>query len=160
MSQPPDEEPHGMLPENWRKWDARFLALAAHIAGWSKDPSTQVGAVLVSQTRVVLGMGYNGFPRGIQDTPERLLNREEKYKRIVHAEANALLNASPSSWGGATLYATQIPCPECTKLILQRPIWRVVAWRHPGSPERHKHWEESIEFLEEAKVRVDLYTKE
>ena len=75
-------------------WDKRFLDLAEHVAGWSKDPSTQVGCVIVNDKRVVVGLGYNGFPRGVEDTPERLNDRPTKYLMVQHAEVNAILNGS------------------------------------------------------------------
>ena len=73
------------------KWDKRFLALAEHIARWSKDPSTKIGAVIVDPNKRVVSLGYNCFPRGVEDSEERLENREVKYKIIVHCERNALL---------------------------------------------------------------------
>ena len=85
------------------KWDRRFLELAHHISTWSKDPSTQVGAVLVRDGNIVIGMGYNGFARGVYDTEERYSDRETKYKLVVHAEINAILMAGAAA-RGATLY--------------------------------------------------------
>jgi len=73
------------------KWDNRFMTMAELISAWSKDPSSQIGAVIVNDERRILATGYNGFPRGIKDTEERLNDRDEKYPRIVHAEMNALI---------------------------------------------------------------------
>ena len=110
-------------------WIHRFLRLASHIASWSKDPSTQVGAVIVHPvTRVILGLGYNGFPRSVEDHPDRLNNRPVKYSMIVHAEVNAILNAS-TSVRGAFLFLTYPPCNECAKLIIQSGIERVYAYK-------------------------------
>ena len=106
-------------------WDLRFLELARHVAGWSKDPSTKVGAVIVDSRRRVLGLGYNGFPRGVEDTPERLDHRPTKYSLVVHAEVNAILNAGRPV-EGATLYGTLFCCNECAKVIIQAGIRRVV----------------------------------
>jgi dCMP deaminase len=102
-------------------WDERFAALALHVAQWSKDPSTKVGAVIVDSLRVVRGVGYNGFPRGVKDLPERYLDRPTKYKLVVHAEANALLNSS-GGVRGCTLYCTWHPCSACAALIVQAGI--------------------------------------
>ena len=90
---------------NLDKWDERYLSLAAEVATWSKDPSTQVGAVTVGSKKEVLSQGFNGFPRGIHDTDERYNDRETKYKFVVHAEMNAIYNAtySGASLDGATL---------------------------------------------------------
>lgn len=74
-------------------WDDRFLELATVISSWSKDPSTQVGAVIVDDDNRVISIGYNGFPKGIKDD-HRLSNRDLKYEMVVHAEANALLFAN------------------------------------------------------------------
>jgi len=110
-----------------RNWYQRFMDLAAHIAQWSKDPSTKVGAVIVNERRIVVGMGYNGFPRGVQDTPERLNDRPVKYQFVVHAEENAVLNAAVFDLSGCTLFATKFPCNECAKVIIQRGISNIVA---------------------------------
>ena len=75
------------------KWDIRFLEMAKLVASWSKDPSTQVGAVAV-RNRTVIAQGYNGFPRGCDDHELYYLNKAIKYKRIVHAEMNAIYNAA------------------------------------------------------------------
>ena len=109
------------------KWDRRFLALAEHIAQWSKDPSTKAGSVIVDADNRVVSVGYNGLPRGIRDTPERLENREVKYKIIVHAERNAILIARRSV-AGCTLYVWPfMPCATCASEVVQAGIVRVVA---------------------------------
>lgn len=108
-----------------RKWDNRFMALARHIAMWSKDPSTKVGAVVVDDLGRVVGHGYNGFPRGVDDSEERYADRDFKYKHVVHAELNALLNAR-GGVQGCTLYTTLEPCTDCAKAIIQSGIRRIV----------------------------------
>lgn len=107
------------------KWDQRFLERARVISLWSKDPSTQVGAVIVNSNRIVCGEGYNGFPRGVKDTLERLNDRAIKYLYTVHAEINALL----FGWDlkGSTLYVYPFsPCATCAGAIIQAGIARVV----------------------------------
>ncbi len=111
------------------KWDKRYLALAKEISTWSKDPSTQVGAVTVGSKKEVLSQGFNGFPRGINDSAERYNDRQTKYKFVVHAEMNAIYNAtySGASLDGATLYVYGLPiCSECAKGIVQVGIKKVV----------------------------------
>ena len=111
------------------KWDKRYLALAKEISTWSKDPSTQVGAVTVGSKKEVLSQGFNGFPRGINDSAERYNDRQTKYKFVVHAEMNAIYNAtySGTSLDGATLYVYGLPiCSECAKGIVQVGIKKVV----------------------------------
>jgi dCMP deaminase len=106
-----------------KDWTDRGLGLAFHVATWSKDPSTQVGAAIFDPDHRVLGVGYNGFPRGVADDG-RLDVKEEKYPRIVHAEANAIIN---SQGDRHTLYCTHYPCSGCAALIIQAGIKVVIA---------------------------------
>ena len=125
------------------KWDNRFLDLAESIAGWSKDPSRKIGAVAVGRKREILAQGYNGFPRGIDDSPLRYDNREEKYKLVVHAEMNVIYNASYNGvcLNDSTLYVHGLPvCSECAKGIIQVGITRVVMRKQTDLPEI---WKES-----------------
>lgn len=111
------------------KWDTRFMKLTREISTWSKDPSSKIGAVIVNDDRRILATGYNGFPKGIEDTEERLNDRDQKYPRIVHAEMNALMAALHSgiSVKDATIYVYGLPvCPECTKSIISAGIKRIV----------------------------------
>ena len=110
------------------KWDDRFLALASSVKGWSKDPSTQIGAVIAKDNRV-LSTGYNGFPAGISDD-DRLNTREVKYGLVVHAEMNAIFNAAKNGVAlrGSTIYVDGLHvCKECAKAISSVGINRVVA---------------------------------
>lgn len=135
-------------------WDKRFIEACQLIAGWSKDPSTKVSAVIADKKNRVLGVGYNGFPRGVADD-ERYNDKETKYKHVVHAEANAILN-STASIEGATLYVYPLPpCTECTKLIIQSGIGRVVINTPEDINPRWKdEWITSCEMLTEAGVGV------
>ena len=111
------------------KWDSRFLEIANLVATWSKDPSTQIGAIAVKDKRLI-STGYNGFPRGIEDLKDRWNNREEKYKYVVHAEMNCIYNANyhNQSLKGSTMYIVGLPvCHECAKGIIQAGVVRVVA---------------------------------
>ena len=131
------------------KWDIRFLALAEHVAQWSKDPSTKTGSVIVDDQRRVVGMGYNGFPRGIQDTEERLETRKVKYSLMVHCEMNALLNAN-GDVSDCTLYTWPFAsCERCAVHMIQAGIKRAVA---PEIPDALKdRWHERL------KIAGDLY---
>lgn len=148
-----------------RKWDLRFIELAKHISSWSKDPSTKVGAVIVDKRYIVRGMGYNGFPRGVNDIPERYATREMKYQFIVHAELNAILNASKSIQG-CTIYVwptLMIPavCPECCKAVIQAGIKEVVCLNGETSPRWQSMAEISASMLRESGVRmraIDAHT--
>ena len=115
-----------------KAWGDKYIHLAKEISTWSKDPSTKVGAIVVGCDGQILSQGFNGFPRGIKDTPERLNNRERKYELVVHAEMNAIYNASLNgvSLKDSTLYVYGLPiCNECAKGIIQVGIKKVVAMR-------------------------------
>ena len=112
------------------KWDERYLRLAREVSTWSKDPSTQVGAVAVGEKGQVLSQGYNGFPRGIADNKERYNEKEIKYRYVVHAEMNCVQNAAMNgvSLKGATMYVYGLPmCNECAKCVVQVGMIRVVS---------------------------------
>lgn len=108
------------------KWDIRFMQLAELISKWSKDPSTQVGAVIVDDQRRIVSHGYNGFPRGVEDTEFRYNAKHLKHEMVVHAEVNAILNAK-SPVTGCTLYSTFFPCPRCAAVMIQAGIKRVIS---------------------------------
>ena len=127
-----------------KAWGDRYIHLAKEISTWSKDPSTQVGAVVIGNNGEVLSQGYNGFPRSIKDTPQRLKDREKKYNLVVHAEMNAIYNASLNgvSLKGSTLYVYGLPiCNECAKGVIQVGIDKVIATR---PADYNKEWDESI----------------
>ncbi len=139
-----------------KAWGDRYINLAKEISTWSKDPSTKVGAVVIGNNGEVLSQGYNGFPRSIKDTPERLKDREKKYNIVVHAEMNAIYNASLNgvSLKGSTLYVYGLPiCNECAKGVIQVGIDKVIATR---PADYNKEWDESIKdakaFFKEAEV--------
>lgn len=99
-------------------WNKRGLELARLVATWSKDPSTKVGAALFDRHNRVLGVGYNGFPRGVADD-ERLHDRDVKYDRVIHAEMNLLFNSRHDESGGMRLYVTHPPCARCAAHVVQ-----------------------------------------
>ena len=140
---------------NSTKWDERFLELAKLVGSWSKDPSTQVGAVIVDSNNRIVSIGFNGLPQGVVDSEERLVDREAKYHIIVHAEANALMFANKSV-EGCTLYTWPFqPCSRCAGLIIQSGINRVVSVVH--SEERwKKNFSIAYDLLNEAGVKVSL----
>jgi dCMP deaminase len=141
------------------KWDRRFIDLARHISSWSKDPSTQTGAVIVDSQRRVVSVGYNGLPMGVQDLEERLNVREVKYKMIVHCERNALLFAN-RSLDNCVLYTWPfMSCSVCAGMVIQSGISRCVAPLN-NNPRWVKDFELSAEMFEESGVVVDLYPYE
>lgn len=140
---------------NYNKWDYRFLDLAELVSGWSKDPSTKVGAVISDKNNRIVSIGYNGFPQNINDD-NRLENRETKYKIIVHGEMNAILFAN-KSLQFCTLYTYPfMPCPRCASTIIQTGIKRVVSYNN--MPERWKdEFELSKLLFKEAGIELKLY---
>ncbi len=118
-----------MKRDSYISWDTYFMNVAHLSAMRSKDPNTQVGACIVNPKKQIVGVGYNGFPRGINDDDfswelsEDLL--ESKYAYVVHAETNAILNGV-TKVDNCTLYVTLFPCNECTKQIIQSGITSIV----------------------------------
>lgn len=150
------------------RWSYYFLELALVTARMSKDPKTSVGAVIVGKDREVLSMGFNGLPRGIADTDDRLGDREEKLRLIVHGEMNAILNAARTGTAlrGTTLYfvATDStgfvwggpPCVRCAVEIIQAGIARIVTLPFKDG---YSKWREDVErsraILREAGIAYD-----
>jgi dCMP deaminase len=142
------------------KWDERYMGLAKEVATWSKDPSSKIGAITVGSKGQVLSQGYNGFPRGVRDDlAPRWEIREFKYKFVVHAEMNAIYNATYNgvSLDGATIYVHGLPCcHECAKGIIQVGVKRVVMNGDPEDP----RWKESaalaIQMFKESKVEYEF----
>lgn len=118
------------MSERQRRWDLRYIALARHVAGWSKDPSTKVGAVLVRPNNSVASTGFNGFPPGHDDDPALYADREYKYAHVVHAEENAI-NFLGSRSDGFTLYTSFPCCPDCVQCAGETGVSRIV---HPPLP--------------------------
>jgi dCMP deaminase len=136
-------------------WNQRFLSLAEHIAQWSKDPSTQVGAVIVDPSRRIISTGYNGLPQGVDDTDNRLHTREIKYEMIVHGEINAILFAKQDLLG-STLYTWPfMPCSRCASIVIQSGIKIVVAPLN-DSPRWKDSFQLSQTMFAEAGVRLIL----
>ena len=139
-----------------KKWDLRFIEMARNAASWSKDPSTQVGSVIVDDDKRVVSVGYNGFPKGVSDD-ERLYDREEKYKMIVHDERNALLFANKDV-RNCNLYTYPfMPCSVCAGMIIQAGIKRVVTVRNNNS-RWQKDFVISRKMFKEAEVDLIEYS--
>jgi len=129
-------------------WDVYFLKMADLVATRSKDPSTQVGCVIVNDEKQVLSTGYNGMPPGVKETPE-LWERPTKYDFVVHAEENAVVRAARFgvALNGSTAYVTMFPCHECAKTLITAGVRRVVLWwhGHPRLGYPKDGWEKSFE---------------
>lgn len=140
-----------------KSWDKRFMALAEFIASFSKDRSTQLGAVIVDDRNTVMALGWNGFPRGINDDIESRHERPIKYRYTEHAERNAIYNAAATGHAlqGCRLYSRWLPCAACARAIIQSGIAEVIS----RSPELgHPRWGDefiiSLEMLSEAGISV------
>ncbi|MES9835140.1 MAG: dCMP deaminase family protein [Candidatus Thiodiazotropha sp.] len=142
------------------KWDTRFLGLAAYISAWSKDPSSQVGAVITDGNRIV-SLGYNGFAAGVEDKQERLDDRDCKLNLTIHAEENAMIFAK-RGLADCTVYVTHPPCPRCASKLIQEEVARIV-YITP-SEDFLSRWADDIrlsnEMYREAGVEITGYAME
>lgn len=118
-----------MKSKNYISWDEYFMGVALLSSYRSKDPNTKVGACIVNQNKRIVGIGYNGLPFGCSDDLYPWEREgdflDTKYPYVVHAEPNAILNAT-SNLEGATIYVSLFPCHECMKLIIQSGIKEIV----------------------------------
>ena len=149
-----------------REWHEHFLRVALACAQKSKDPSTKVGAIIVGPDRDLRAAGFNGFPRKIRDTPERLNNRKQKLKLVVHAEMNAILAAARVGvpLKGCTMYIAAHgdnmvwggpPCVRCTVELIQTGIEKIISWPMKTAPSRWlSDLKQSQELLLEAGVEL------
>lgn len=148
---------------NYGKWDFRFLGLAKQVASWSRDPSTKTGAVIVRPDNSVCSVGFNGFPKQMEDKPEWYEDREEKYSRIVHCEVNAQIFAR-EPLQDYTLYTYPfLSCDRCFVQMIQCGIKRFVAPRCPDSLKERwgKQFEKVREWAHDCAaeiVEVPLYS--
>lgn len=140
-----------------------YMAMAKLISKRSKDPNTQVGAVIVSKDDRILSVGYNGFPNGCSDDEfpwARSAKREydTKYPYVVHAELNAILNfrGDNKAFEGSTLYVTLFPCHECAKAIIQSGITRLVYLDNKYNDT--EDFKESLRMLKATSIMIDPYT--
>ena len=138
--------------------DQRMMDLARHVATWSKDPSTKVGAVVVGKDRRQIAVGYNGFPPQIADD-DRLLDREARYALTQHGERNVLDNAT-FDLRGATMYSTMFPCVECAKSIVSKGVARLICPPAPAPLGHETDFRKTVEWaakiLAEASVEVSI----
>lgn len=139
------------------KWDKRFMNLAKHIATWSKDKRTGVGAVIVNDKKKVLSLGFNGNPRGVRDDIEEREKKPEKDYYVIHAERNALDEAE-TSLVGATIYCTFFTCATCAHGIIQKGLKKVVAPEPNWEDKRYADSQKAaMNMYKEAGVEVEFY---
>ena len=127
-----------MKRTDYISWDEYFMGIALLAANRSKDPSTQVGACIVSPENIIISTGYNGMPKGCSDDefPWEREGEENKYPYVVHAELNAILNANGRDLRGSRVYVALFPCNECAKAIIQSGVKEVVylSDKYDGTP--------------------------
>lgn len=145
-----------------KKWDKKFSDLSELVASWSKDTSRGVGSVIVDEDNRVLSVGYNGFPRGVDDTIESRYERPAKYLYTEHAERNAIFSAARNGVAlkGSVIYSTLYPCADCARAIIQSGVTTVIT---NIVDENHDTWGESFkvskELFEESGVEVIFMDK-
>ena len=150
---------YNFASKQMQKWDERFCELSRYISSWSKDPNAKVGAVVFSKRGGNISIGYNGFPMGVEDSAERLTDKDTKLELVVHAEVNAIIAAGARA-EGSTIYVWGKPiCARCAGPIIQSGIKRVVALA-PGNTE--SQWDKSGQIAHqmflEAGILVDFYS--
>lgn len=128
------------------KWNKRGIEVARTVAKWSKDKSTQVGAVVMMADGTPLTFAYNGFARGVNDDVPERHERPEKYKWTSHAEENAIANLARigAKAFGATLYVTHFPCAGCARKIIQAGIARVVVDSSSMNEDFIQRWQDDM----------------
>jgi dCMP deaminase len=138
-------------------WDRRYMDLARYIGNWSKDRSRQVGCVIIGPDKSVRAIGYNGFPRGLDDESEHRHERPAKYLWTEHAERNAIFTAARTgvSLAGSRMYLPWFPCVDCARAIVQAGITELVAIPPDFTdPQWGEGFSVSVELLKEAGVAV------
>ena len=142
-------------------WDQRYLENAILASTWSKDPNRRVGAIAVSKEGVPGPSCFNGFPRGIKDTTDRLNNKELKNRLTIHAEVNATI-LHPGSVVGCTIYVTHQPCTPCASFLIQNKYSRIVTFDPELYSGMFDRWGEdfnlSLEVIEETGIELVLAT--
>ena len=146
-------------------WDEYFYGILLAVRKKSKYPSTKVACIIVGEDNEVRSIGFNGFPRGVEDDPEKVperYERPEKYVWFEHGERNAIYNAARmgTPLNGCRLYVTGYPCTDCARAIIQVGIKEIIIGDldSEGFLERWKDQiERSTTMFEEAGIKVRLY---
>ena len=134
------------------KWNYRFLELAELIAGWSKDPSTKTGAVVVGPDKEIRATGYNGLVRGVDDNVSERMERPTKYDFFEHAERNAIYNAclTGTSLRGCTIFCTLTPCTDCARAIIQAGLKGLITYEYKADDNDPKNtWRDKLNYSAE-----------
>ncbi len=144
----------------FKDWDSYFMAMARLVAQKSKDSSVKVGTVIVGTDKEVRSTGYNGFPRGVDESDPARWERPAKYSWIEHSERNAIYNAARIgvSTKGCTAYMESPPCSDCGRALIQAGIKEVVVTTQNPFRDR-KDWRESIQFAMDMLAEAGVFVK-
>lgn len=143
-----------------KTWDERHISLSKEVGSWSKDKSTKVGAAIVGVDNEIVSVGYNGFPRKVNDEIMQRHIRPDKYKWTEHAERNAIYNFARRFLKGCKIFLPWIPCSDCARAIIQCGIAEIIT-DNINIPERWKEdFKVSLIMLNEAGVKIRLVNSE
>lgn len=152
-----------MKKENYMSWESYFMSIAILSSFRSKDSKTNNGAVIVDSDKKVIGVGYNGLPKGFDDNKKVFWSDDDssvknsKHSYVVHAEANAIYNRNTSRVSGQVMYCTLFPCRECAKAIIQNNIVEVVYLNHKS---HHKEINDVVKLMfKESGVKLKDFNK-
>jgi dCMP deaminase len=138
-------------------WDNRFMELALHIGEWSKDRGKKVGSVIAGPWNEIRSIGYNGFPRNINDDEPSRHERPTKYSWTEHAERNAIYNAARIGVAlqGCRMYVPWFPCMDCARAIVQSGLSELIAFQPDlTDPKWGEDFRLAIALLDEARIQV------
>lgn len=144
------------------RWDKRFFELCGLLASWSEDRRTNVGAVIVGEGKEIVATGYNGFPRGVNQTLDDRHSDAQKYMWTEHAERNAVYNAARhgGALSGTSIYSSFFPCADCARAIIQSGIGEVKTLHSDYLFEKHgESLKISAQMLSEAGVSISIFNR-
>ena len=138
------------------KWDKRYLDLAKLVASWSKDPSTKVGGYIIDSNGNPVSFGFNGFPRGMNDSEDRLNDRTFKYAHTIHCEKNMMAFANRMYFDGCTAYISHPPCSGCLCEMKQRRLTKIVCY--DGGEDFKQRWstDSVLELAKELEMQIEI----
>lgn len=140
------------------KWRYRWIQMAELVSSWSEDPSTKVGCVIVNDEQDLLSIGWNGLPRGIVSSVEKIEHRPTKYSWIEHAERNAIYNGTRTgskNFKGATMYILYFPCCDCARAIIQSGISTIVVKQNNDDSFKER-WTENLKMSKQMLVEANI----
>jgi len=145
-------------------WNSYFISIADTVREKSKDPSSKIGAVIIGPERQIISTGFNGFPRGIDETDLTRWERPIKYQFVEHAERNAIYNAARHGIAvrGCAMYMVGfgppcVPCIECAKAVIQSGIVKVVGHAVKEAPES---WLDDLNFAKDLLIEAGVALEE